>query len=380
MTARDIALQSGPFALTEVDFYRVSLPMHEPFRISSGEVSRKEAILLQIGDGRHIGWGECSAMGGTFYSPETPETCHEELLDRVLPHLLDRQFSSMLGFERELEELSQNRYVRAAVETAAWDFIAQRKRTSLRQVFQIPNRPVPSGLAVGLYPSAEELESALRRYEPDRYCRVKIKIEPGSDLHVVRAARKLLGDFPLTVDANGAYDRSDVPTFQALDGQSLLMLEQPFAKDDMEGTAELQRNLRTPVCLDESIETADDAERFIGAGACAIVNIKLQRVGGYLPALRIMEVCSRLGTPAWMGTMPELGIGSAQALMLAAHPLFVFPTDVEPSKRWYVDDVVFPEIQLSNRCIESPAGPGTGYVVDRRKIDQYSVGHWRLKT
>jgi len=353
--------------------------MHEPFRISSGEVSNKEAILLRTADGRESGWGESSAMGGTFYSSETPEGCYEELLHRVLPHLLDRQFSSMLVFEQELERLSQNRFVRAAVETAAWDLIARRKRISLRQLFQIPERPVPSGLAIGLYPTIKELESAIRRYEPEQYCRVKLKIQPGCDLQVVEAARRLVGDFPLFVDANAAYDSADLATFAKLDEQSLLMFEQPFEKGDLEGLAALQRCVRTPVCLDESIETAKDAERFIAAKACAIVNIKLQRVGGYLPALRIMEVCSRLNIPLWMGTMPELGIGSAQALMLAAHPVFVFPTDVEPSERWYVDDLVSPEIRLSGKCIHSPKGPGTGYEVDQRKVDSYSIVHSRLK-
>jgi O-succinylbenzoate synthase len=379
MTASGIALESGPFTLTEAELYRVSIPMHEPFRISSGEVSNKEAILLRTGDGRESGWGEASAMGGTFYSSETPEGCYEELLHRVLPHLLDRQFSSMLVFEQELERLSQNRFVRAAVETAAWELIARRKQISLRQLFQIPERPVPSGLAIGLYPTIKELESAIRRYEPEQYCRVKLKIQPGCDLQIVEAARRLVGDFPLFVDANAAYDSADLATFAKLDEQSLLMFEQPFEKGDLEGLAALQRCVRTPVCLDESIETAKDAERFIAAKACAIVNIKLQRVGGYLPALRIMEVCSRLNIPLWMGTMPELGLGSAQALMLAAHPLFVFPTDVEPSERWYVDDLVSPEIRLSGKCIHSPKGPGTGYEVDRRKVDNYSIVHSRLK-
>lgn len=379
MTASDIALHSGSFTLTEAEMYRVSIPMHEPFRISSGEVSDKEATLLRIGDGDYGGWGESSAMPGNFYSAETPDTCYEELLHRVLPHLLDRQFSSMLVFEQKLERLSQNRFVRTAVETAAWELIAQRKRVGLRKLFQIPERPVPSGLAIGLYPTIEELERAIRRYEPRQYGRLKLKIQPGCDVYIVKAARKLVGDFPLFVDANAAYDSSHLATFKALDDESLLMFEQPFAKDDLEGLAELQGHVRTPVCLDESIETAEDAERFIAAKACGIVNIKLQRVGGYLPALRIMEVCSRLNISLWMGTMPELGVGSAQALMLAAHPLFVFPTDVEPSERWYVDDVVTPEIRLLNGCIESPQGPGTGYEVDRRKIEKYSIGHCRLR-
>lgn len=217
MKASDIALQSGAFTLTEAELYRVSVPMHEPFRISSGAVSDKEAILLRTGDRHDSGWGECSAMGGTFYSSETPETCYEELFRRVLPCLLGRQFSSMFVFEQELEMLSQNRFVRAAMETAAWDFIAQRRRMSLRELFQIPERPVPSGLAIGLYPAVEELESALHRYEANLYCRVKLKIEPGSDLQVVKAAKKLLGDFPLFVDANAAYDSSGLRTFLALD-------------------------------------------------------------------------------------------------------------------------------------------------------------------
>ena len=377
MSASEIALESGTFVIAEAELYRVSIPMHEPFRISSGEISDKEAIALRIGDGRHFGWGECSAMGGTFYSSETPEACYEELL-RVLPRLLERQFSSMLAFEQELEELSQNRFVRAAVETAVWDLIAQRRNVSLRQLFQIPERPVPSGLAVGLYRTDKELENALRRYNPRQYRRLKLKIEPGFDLNVVGTARKMLGDFPLFVDANAAYDHSNLSTFRALDDNDLLMFEQPFAKGDLDGLVDLQRNVRTPVCLDESIESAEDAERFIAAKACAIVNIKLQRIGGYLPALRIMEVCSRLRIPLWMGTMPELGIGSAQALVLAAHPLFVFPTDVEPSERWYVDDLVFPEITLSNGCIEPPTGSGTGYQVDRRKLDRYATSCHRL--
>ena len=378
MNASAIALQSGPLTLTEAEIYQVSIPMHEPFRISSGEVSTKESSLLRIGDGRHFGWGECSAMGGSFYSAETPELSHEELVHSVLPHLLDRQFSSMLAFEQELERLSQNRFIRAAVETAAWDLIAQSRHISLRQLFQISERPVASGLAVGLYPTIPELRNALHRYRPHDYKRVKLKIQPGFDRQIVEAAKNHLGDFPLFVDANAAYDSSHLPTFLALDQESLLMFEQPFAKGDLHGLAALQANLRTPVCLDESIETADDAKRFAQAKACAIVNIKLQRVGGYLPALRIMDVCSRLNIPLWMGTMPELGVGSAQALMLAAHPLFVFPTDVEPSDRWFVDDLVSPEIVLSNGCIQSPPGPGTGYRVDQRKLDKYSIAHRRL--
>jgi O-succinylbenzoate synthase len=370
-----LAADSGPIVLTKADLFRISIPMREPFRISSGEVIRKDALLLRVGSGAYHGWGESSAMGGDFYSSETPEGCETELANSVLPAVLDREFPSMLALEEELVRLTGNRFVRVAVETAAWEFVAQRRHLTLRPLFGIPERPIPSGLAIGLYPNVAELQDVIRRYDPYQYGRLKLKVKRGHDIEVVRAARSMVGNFPLFVDANADYSLSDLSMFIALDNESLMMFEQPFAKDNFDGSAELQRQVRTLVCLDESIGTAEDARRAIEMAACRVVNIKLQRVGGYLEALRIIQVCSEHDVPVWMGTMPELGIGSAQALMLAAHPLFSFPTDVEPSSRWYLDDVVTPAIQLSNGAIQLPAGPGVGYRVDEKKLEQYTVTH-----
>src|SRR6185312_2491667 len=370
-----LAAGSGPILLTKADLFRVSIPMREPFRISSGEVSRKEAILVRLGDGAFHGWGESSAMGGGFYSSETPDGCEAELANGVLRAVLGREFTSMLAFEEALVRATENRFVRVAVETGAWEFIAQRRHISLRHLFGIPDRPIPSGLAIGLYPDVAALKDAICRYDFYQYKRLKLKIKRNQDIEIVKAARSVVGDFPLFVDANADYSLSHVGTFAALDGESLMMFEQPLARDNFAGSAELRQQVRTPVCLDESIETAADARRAIEMGACRIVNIKLQRVGGYLEALRIIQVCSEHNVPVWMGTMPELGIGSAQALMLAAHPLFSFPTDVEPSSRWYLDDVVTPAIQLSNSSIHLPAGPGVGYRVDEKKLEQYTVTH-----
>jgi O-succinylbenzoate synthase len=347
--------------------------MREPFRISSGEVSRKEAIVVRLGDGVFHGWGESSAMGGGFYSSETPDSCEAELANGVLRAVLGREFTCMLAFEQALLRATDNRFVRVAVETAAWEFVAQRHRVSLRQFFGIPDRAVPSGLALGLYPDISALKDAIRRYDFCQYKRLKLKIKRYQDIDIVKAARSVVGDFPLFVDANADYSLSDVGIFATLDDESLIMFEQPFAKDNFAGSAELQRQVRTPVCLDESIETAQDAQRAIEMSACRVINIKLQRVGGYLEALRIMQVCSAHNVPVWMGTMPELGIGSAQALMLGAHPSFSFPTDVEPSIRWYRGDIVTPAIQISEGFIHLPAGPGVGYRVDERKLEQYTI-------
>lgn len=369
----EIATHTGTILLKGADLFRVSVPMREPFRISSGEIASKDALLLRVGDGTHSGWGESSAMGGSFYSAETPDGCETELVDHVLPNMLGHEFSSMLAFESALCSLTENRFVRVAMETAAWELIALRKQVSLRQLFGISDRPIPSGLAIGLYPEISELKDAIRRYEFHRYHRLKVKIKRGQDIEVVRGAREVAGDFPLFVDANADYTMADLDTFLHLDKQDLMMFEQPFAKEDLAGSAELQRGVRTPVCFDESIETAADLERSISMNACKIVNIKLQRVGGYLPAFRILSVCARHGIPVWMGTMPELGIGSAQALMLAAHPLFTFPTDVEPSERWYLDDVIKPSLQLVDGCLHLQAASGLGVQVDPAKLERYTV-------
>ncbi|HEY0307549.1 MAG TPA: o-succinylbenzoate synthase [Acidobacteriaceae bacterium] len=366
----------GPVTFRHVEAWRVSIPMLEPFRISSGEVSRKDAIIIRVGDGDESGWGESSAMPGAFYSGETPDTCERELVESILPRLVGRTYLTMLALETELDSWPSSRFVRVAIETAAWEMLARRAGVSLREFFGIAERPVVSGLAVGLYDSDEELHDALERYRVRDYSRVKIKIKRGHDVRLVRAVRDWYGDIPLFVDANADYSLSDLKIFQEMDDYGLMMFEQPFGKDDFEGSAELQRSVATPVCFDESVETAKDAIRAGEMDACRIVNIKLQRVGGYLEALRIAENCVQRDIAMWLGTMPELGIGSAQALMFAAHPGCTYPTDVEPSSRWYEDDILKQELTLEDSLLPGPSGPGLGFSIDMNRLQRHTVRHW----
>ena len=352
--------------LRSLELYRVAIPMTEPFRISSGAVAEKEALLVRASDGEFEGWGESSAMPGGFYSTETPDSCERELRS-LLPGLEGHQFAGMDKLDRVLAESTPTRFVRVAVETAVWEMMARRRGVSLRGLLDIPHRPIPSGLAIGLYGTPEELCDAITRYRVRDYRRLKIKIKRGQDIELVQRVREMLPDFPLFVDANADYGRADFDVFRELDRFGLMMFEQPLAKDAMEDSAELQRKVGTPICFDESIETVEDARHAIALDACRIVNIKLQRVGGYLEAMRIVDVCRKAGVPVWMGTMPELGVGSAQALMLAAHPAFTFPTDVEPSSRWYRDDIIAPELKLANGCLTWD--PGTR--VDEAKLEKY---------
>jgi len=375
-TADDLAMHSGPFRLEHIKAFRVSIPMREPFRISSGEVSEKDAILVRVAEGAAFGWGESSAMAGGFYSVETPEFCQQELIDRVLPAVAGREFANMAELESVLVQTTVSRFVRVAIETAAWELLARRNNMSLRQLFGIPDRPIPSGLAIGLYDTLEELRDAIDRYGPRDYHRLKIKIKRGQDIELVAKVREWLGDFPLFTDANADYGSDSIPLFQELDRYRLMMYEQPMAREDLEGVAELQRSVSTPVCLDEGVESVEHARRALHLGSCRIVNIKLQRVGGYLEAIRIIEECARYRVPVWMGTMPELGIGSAQALTLAAHPAFAFPTDVEPSDRWYKDDILEQKLELADRHLSLPDGAGVGFTIDMAKVEQYSSAHW----
>jgi O-succinylbenzoate synthase len=366
----NIANKVGPVSLDRIEVYRVSIPLVEPFRISSGEVLHKDAILVRLAHAGASGWGESSAMSGSFYSSETPDACWTELIERIVPAVYGRTFPSVAALDMCLRELSSNRFATVAVETAAWEMAACAASTSVRALLDIGRRAIPSGLAVGLYDSVDELLAALERLRPEQYARLKLKIKRGHDVELVRSVRARYPDMPLFVDANADYTLDDADVFTELDRFGLMMFEQPLGKGDIEGSAELQRRVRTPVCLDETIDSAAAARRAIAAGACRIVNLKLQRVGGITESLRIIDVCTESGTPMWMGTMPELGVGSAQALALVAHPAFVLPTDVEPSARWYMDDVLRPPIELDgNACIVTPEGFGWEYQVDPLKLD-----------
>ena len=236
------------------------------------------------------------------------------------------------------------------------------------------NLGVQSGLAVGLYPSIVELLKAIEIHLAEGYRRVKIKIRPGSDVELVRAVRQHFGEIPLMVDANGAYSVADLDVFRELDDFDLLMFEQPMALSDLDGLARLQKAVTTPVCIDETAETHAQTEEAIRRGACRIVNLKIQRVGGLGPAREIHDLCHQQGIACWVGSMPELGVGQAYGIHLATLANCKYPTDVEPSARWFVDDYVAPPLELSAPGLFTvPTRPGLGFQVDPAKIRHYQV-------
>ena len=349
------------------------VPLVEPFRISSGAVAEKDGILVELHSDGLTGYGESSPMAGSFYSADTPESSWKELCDVVAPAICGGQFENPEDWNRALDALPAGNFTKAGVETAFWDLAAQRRNQPLHQMLGGVRNRVESGLAVGLYDKLPDMLRAIERYLADGYRRVKLKIEPGRDIEVVKAARGAFGNIPLFVDANGAYSMRDIGIFRALDEFELMMFEQPFPGGSLEELAELAAMVRTPICLDESLDSAGQLRRAIELGSFHIANFKIQRVGGFHRALEMDRLCRQCAIPAWVGTMPELGVGQAQGAALASLDNFVYPTDVEASDRWFRDDIINPFVRVKNGVIELPDRPGLGYRIDRDKVRRYAV-------
>ncbi len=352
----------------------LQVPLKEPFRISGGEVAVKDAILVTVETASAIGHGESSPMAACFgYSADTPEGCWNDLRTSIAPGLIGRSIDADLASTWE-----GSRFAAAGAETALWDLLGQEHHSTVAQLLGAIEEQislgVQSGLAVGLYPSIVSLLKTIETHLAEGYRRLKIKICPGNDIELVRAVRQHFGEIPLMVDANGAYTIDDLDTFLALDDFDLLMFEQPMKAGDLDGLTQLQKAVITPVCLDESAATHEQTAEAIRRGACRIVNLKIQRVGGLGPARAIHDLCHQHGIACWVGAMPELGIGQAFGIHLATLANCKYPTDVEPSARWFVDDYVVPALELSTPGIFAvPNRPGVGFEIDAAKVRRYQI-------
>ena len=361
--------------IKSVVLHRIRIPFLEPFRISNGTVAEKESILVEaVTNEGIVGWGEASPMSGTFYSADTPESCWQSLNEELIPRLLELGAFDPNQLYKQLRRLPDPAFAKAGVDGAVWDAYANTKRKPLCELFGIDRRAVSSGVAIGIFDTVEELLERVHRYVAQGYRRVKIKIQPGWDIEPVQAVRARFPEVALMVDANAAYTIADEVIFRELDRFGLMMIEQPLAADAIDEAGELQAMLHTSLCADESAESLGSVERLVEKQAARVINVKVQRVGGLSEALLMLSAARAADLKCWVGTMPELGIASAQALHLGMHEGFSFPTDVEASRRWYVDDVVEPFIEIdAEGFINVPPGTGMGYRVSREKVERYST-------
>jgi len=333
--------------IERAELYELTLPLVEPFIISGGAVTERRSLVVALSDDRgHTGYGESPPFDLPFYSEETLASARDVIARVLLPRVQGRAFESPEAVDDALREnVRGNQFARAGVETAAWDLEANARGLGLAQLVAerlgvAPAGSVVCGVALGI-PADRDASTLARRVSEalERgYRRVKIKVAPGWDGVAVRAARDAMAnvDLPLTVDANGAYAWPEHEReLRALDDAGLLYIEQPLAPDELVGHAQLAHALRTPICLDETLRDASHARQVVHLEGPKIWNIKVHRVGGFAEVCRIYRVAQQYGAGLWAGTMPETGIGSQAALAVAALPGFVYPSDLEPSERWY---------------------------------------------
>ena len=361
-----------------VELREIRLPLVTPFRTSFGVQTSRRILLVRAEverDGTVTeGWGECVAGDEPTYSSEYVEGAALVMTSQLIPRLHAVGDLDAADVAHVLAPVRGHPMAKAALEMAVLDAELRADGQSFAELIGARRERVPSGVSVGIHPTIDDLLAAVQGYLDDGYVRIKLKIEPGFDLEPVAAVRGLLGpDVPLQVDANAAYTRHDAEHLARLDAFDLLLIEQPLPEDDLLGHAELARAIGTPVCLDESITSETVCADAIELGAAEIVNIKAGRVGGYLTARRIHDLCRERGIPVWCGGMLETGIGRAANAALAALDGFTLPGDVSASRRFWATDIVTEPIEVVDGHVAVPTGAGLGVTLDREMLDRVTT-------
>lgn len=359
--------------LVEVVLYEVEMKMKTPFTTSLGTMQNKKFIVLEAKDeDGTIGWGEGVAFEEPSYTEETFKTTLHMLEDFLIPSLLGKEMAHPDEVYELFRPIRRNQMAKAAIEGAMWDIYAQQQKKSLAQVLGGTQQKIEVGISIGLQKTDAELIATIQRFLDEGYKRIKVKIKPGRDIELLRTIRQAFPDIPLMADANSSYTLEDIELLKQLDEFNLLMIEQPLAYDDFIDHAQLQKQLKTPICLDESITSLDDAQRAIEQGGCKVVNIKMARVGGISEAKRIHDYCAEKNVPVWCGGMLEAGIGRAQNVALTSLANFTMPGDTAASSRYWDEDIIEPEVIVEDGYITVPTASGLGYVVNRNILKKYT--------
>jgi O-succinylbenzoate synthase len=360
--------------LVSLELRRIAIDLVVPFRTSFGTETTRDVLLLHVTTDRGEGWGECVAMSEPLYSSEFVDGAELVIRDHLWPVLVAAGDIRAADAAPLLAHLHGHPMAKAALEMALLDAELRADDTNLHALLGGERDRIPSGVSVGIFPTLDELLAQVQGYVDDGYARIKIKIEPGWDLEPVRRVRELIGpDMGLQVDANTAYERTDIEHLCRLDEFDLLLIEQPLPEDDLLGHARLAAASSTPVCLDESIVSLQNCADAIELGAAEVVNIKPGRVGGYLAARRMHDLCRERGVPVWCGGMLETGIGRAANAALAALPGFVLPGDISASSRFYARDIVTDPITVDDGHVAVPTAAGLGFDLDHDVLDSITT-------
>ena len=360
--------------IERIELRHVKLVLVAPFVTSMGVENDEEHIIVRVDGEGLTGWGESVAEGTPFYSYETVQTAWHILRDFLVPSLLGRSIPDVPSAMALWPPVRGHMMAKAGLEAALWDLLAKAQGVSLSKALGGVRPRIDVGVSIGIQESPEVLVAKVGGYLEEGYRRIKIKIAPGHDVALVRAVRAAYPDIPFQVDANSAFTLDDVGLFRQMDDQRLLLIEQPLGYDDIFDHAKLQRELTTPICLDESIHSLADANAALELDACRVINIKPGRVSGFTESRRIHDLCMSKGIPVWHGGMLESGIGRAGNVALASLPGFTLPGDISASKRYYREDIVDPEfIVAKDGTMAVPTGPGIGVEVVSERLERVTV-------
>ncbi len=360
--------------IERIELRHVKMILVSPFVTSMGTEYDEEHIIVRVDADGVTGWGESVAEGTPFYSYETVPTAWHILQDFLMPAVLGKELNSVDEAIAGYAKVRGHMMAKAGIEAALWDAFAKSRGISLSQMMGGTRKKIDVGVSIGIQDSVPGLIKKVEGYLAEGYKRIKIKIAPGLDLQFVDALRKEFPATMLQVDANSAYKLEDIDIFKKMDHYGLVLIEQPLGYEDIFDHSKLQRELKTPICLDESIHSLDDTRAAIELDSCRVINIKPGRVGGFTESKLIHDYCASMNIPVWCGGMLESGIGRAGNVALASLSNFTLPGDISASKRYYKEDIVEPEFLVNkDGTMDVPTKPGIGVEVNMRVLDNVTV-------
>lgn len=360
--------------ITEMTIRHLQMELKSPFTTSFGTFTTKNFLLLEAKDeSGTIGWGESVAFDSPWYNEETMKTNWHMLEDFLIPLILNKEITHPDEVSDIFSAIRKNNMAKSTIEGAVWDIYAQQTNQSLAQALGGTKDKIEVGISIGIQNSIEALVELVGGYVQEGYKRIKVKVKPGWDIEVMRSLRNAFPNVAIMADANSAYRLEDAQLLKQLDEFNLTMIEQPLASDDIIDHAKLQQQLTTPICLDESIHSLEDARKAVELGSTKIINIKIGRVGGLTEAKKIHDYCAAAGIPVWCGGMLESGVGRAHNVALTALPNFILPGDTASSSRYWEKDIIEPEVIAENGYIQVPQSAGIGYEINRETVESYTV-------
>ncbi|MFN7924635.1 MAG: o-succinylbenzoate synthase [Bryobacteraceae bacterium] len=363
------------FKIERVRLRQIRMPLVHFFETSFGRTYERHMVIVEVVAGGVSGWGEVTAGENPFYNEEWTESAWRIVRDYAAPRVINHECASALDVGPRIAHIRGHNMAKGGLEAATWDLQARLDGNPLwKEIGGGARREIPCGVSIGIQDSVPQLIEKITTELEAGYQRIKMKIKPGWDVDVIREVRKQFPNIKLMADANSAYRLSDIDRLKQLDEFYLMMIEQPLDHDEIFDHVQLQAKLQTPICLDECLRSAHQAEQAIRMGACKIINIKLGRVGGFAEAKRLHDVAQAAGVPVWCGGMLEAGIGRAHNIALATLPNFVLPGDVSASKRYWTRDIITPWVETTPRgTIEIRDQPGFGYDIDHDFLESITV-------